>query len=323
MDGPDGSQALDPGASTTYAWEADAQGTFLFYSHGAVAGGESNGGALALGLFGAVNVEPPASTWYRSQVTPEDLAMATRSDGSIDYAARYPAGHPEAGLPILGLSDGGVLLRGDANAIIANMTEAADGLANTTEGDFREFTVVFHDEIKAVQAFDRLQTDTMLKSVQDAFAINYGASGLGAMLLANRAGEGPAANCTECRFEDFFLTSWANGDPALLEEYPADPANVFHSYLNDAVKIRNLHAGPKETHVFHLHAHQWLATNDADGSAYRDSQSISPGAARTYEINYGGSGNRNRTPGDSIFHCHLYPHFAAGMWALWRGWSRR
>ncbi len=31
-----------------------------------------------------------------------------------------------------------------------------------------------------------------------------------------------------------------------------------------------------------------------------------------------GSGNRNRTPGDSIFHCHLYPHFAQGMWALWR-----
>jgi len=22
--------------------------------------------------------------------------------------------------------------------------------------------------------------------------------------------------------------------------------------------------------------------------------------------------------GDSIFHCHFYPHFAAGMWAMWR-----
>src|SRR5690606_25468708 len=31
-----------------------------------------------------------------------------------------------------------------------------------------------------------------------------------------------------------------------------------------------------------------------------------------------GSGNRNRTVGDSIFHCHIYPHFAQGMWALWR-----
>ncbi|MFQ5412577.1 MAG: copper oxidase, partial [Phycisphaerae bacterium] len=30
------------------------------------------------------------------------------------------------------------------------------------------------------------------------------------------------------------------------------------------------------------------------------------------------SGNRNQTVGDSIFHCHFYPHFAQGMWSLWR-----
>src|SRR6185295_5864262 len=28
--------------------------------------------------------------------------------------------------------------------------------------------------------------------------------------------------------------------------------------------------------------------------------------------------NRNKVVGDSIFHCHFYPHFAAGMWAMWR-----
>ncbi len=33
---------------------------------------------------------------------------------------------------------------------------------------------------------------------------------------------------------------------------------------------------------------------------------------------YEGSGNKNLTVGDSIFHCHFYPHFAQGMWALWR-----
>src|SRR6185503_19189066 len=33
---------------------------------------------------------------------------------------------------------------------------------------------------------------------------------------------------------------------------------------------------------------------------------------------YNGSGNRNKVVGDSIFHCHFYPHFAMGMWALWR-----
>jgi manganese oxidase len=54
------------------------------------------------------------------------------------------------------------------------------------------------------------------------------------------------------------------------------------------------------------------------GSTYLDSQTISPGASFSYEIEFGGSGNRNLSPGDSIFHCHLYPHFAQGMWELWR-----
>ena len=41
-------------------------------------------------------------------------------------------------------------------------------------------------------------------------------------------------------------------------------------------------------------------------------------ATRSTEITYGGSGNRNKVVGDSIFHCHFYPHFAQGMWELWR-----
>jgi hypothetical protein len=318
VDGPNGEQTISPGATTTYTWEADAQGTFLFYSHGAVAGGEGGGGSLVLGLFGSVNVEPPGSRWYRSQVTADDLALATAADGSIDYAATYPLGHRDAGLPILAMLDGTELVRGDVNAIIADVDELDDGLENTTEGDFREFTVLFHDELKTIQAFDRLENDETFHGVRDAFGINYGSSGLGSILLAAQAGIGPAADCPECKFEEFFLTSWANGDPALLAEFEDDPSNVFHSYLNDRVKMRNLHAGPKETHVFHLHAHQWTATNDSPDSVYRDSQSIGPGAAFTYEINYGGGGNRNKTLGDSILHCHLYPHFASGMWGLWR-----
>ena len=100
--------------------------------------------------------------------------------------------------------------------------------------------------------------------------------------------------------------------------YPDDPSNVHHSYLGDPVRFRNMHAGPKETHVFHLHAHQWVQDKHDRDSLYLDSQTISPGAVFSYEVHYGGSGNRNFTPGDSIFHCHLYPHFAEGMWELWR-----
>jgi len=43
-----------------------------------------------------------------------------------------------------------------------------------------------------------------------------------------------------------------------------------------------------------------------------------PGASYTLEHVHNGSGNLNLTVGDSIFHCHFYPHFAQGMWSLWR-----
>lgn len=198
---------------------------------------------------------------------------------------------------------------------------------------FREFSVFFHDELKTVftRNFRELGEFGQLAGVRDGFAINYGSSGMGAALLANRKGIGPAAGCAECLYEEFFLTSWANGDPALLEWFPDDPSNVHHSYLNDPVVFRNFHAGPKETHVFHLHAHQWFAGNDPSRGGYLDSQTVGPRQGFTYNIYHGGfgapgaggwgsggSGNRNDTVGDSIFHCHLYPHFAQGMWELWR-----
>ena len=204
----------------------------------------------------------------------------------------------------------------------------------------REFTVIFHDELKTVfqkqfsilspEQFtkdltpgsdpekDKLQSySKQLAGARDGFAINYGASGMGTILLANRLKVGPAKDCVDCLYEEFFLQSWANGDPALLAEYQDDPSNVHHSYLNDPVKFQNSHAGPKETHVFHLHAHQWLSSESGHAN-YLDSQTIAPQQGFSYSIQYGGSGNRNQTPGDSIFHCHLYPHFAQGMWELWR-----
>jgi hypothetical protein len=181
----------------------------------------------------------------------------------------------------------------------------------------------------------------------DTFAINYGSGGLGSEILANRLGVGPEGGCVECRFEEFFLSSWAVGDPAMLvsnpdglkaniptptvpyqpkttlrtddaAQYPDDPSNVYHSYVGDRVIFRIVHAGGATTHLHHVHAHQWLHTPNSDTSTYLDSQLISPGSTFTQEIDYNGSGNRNRTPGDAIFHCHFYPHFAGGMWGLWR-----
>ncbi|MBL0393011.1 hypothetical protein JJ685_17870 [Ramlibacter monticola] len=216
---------------------------------------------------------------------------------------------------------------------------------------FRDFASVFHDETANGQAFPGFYKNDpvfryVLEGVKDAFMINYGSGGIGSEIIANRLGVGPTSDCADCAYEEFFLTSHALNDPALTVDIPAnvglesllpgqvpppgtqgpkanyvigaeDAANVHHSYINDFVKFRNTHIG-KEQHVFHLHNHQWLFNPNDDNANYLDAQGIGPGAGYTYEINFGGSGNRNKSAGDAIFHCHFYPHFAQGMWYHWR-----
>jgi manganese oxidase len=216
---------------------------------------------------------------------------------------------------------------------------------------FRDFASIFHDEPGTAQAFPGFyKTDPVfryvLAGVKDGFMINYGSGGIGSEIIANRLGVGPMHDCLSCAYEEFFLTSFTVGDPALTVDVPAnlglenllpgqvpppgtqgpkanfvigaeDPSNVHHSYTGDFVKFRNIHVG-KEQHVFHLHNHQWLYNPNDDNSNYLDAQGIGPGAGYTYEIAFGGSGNRNKTAGDAIFHCHFYPHFAQGMWYHWR-----
>jgi manganese oxidase len=335
------------------------EGTYFFASNAAPTGGQGAGGSLVHGLFGAIVAERRGARYFRSQVTEAAFERAWPSDGTAPDLTRSGAIDYDApdddGIPLLDmvrtLADGddatpGVheIVHGDLNAIVycdpnAGEGYCAEGDGSTAEPNytaFREFSVFFHDELKTfyTRNFRELEDFGQLAGVRDGFAINYGASGMGAMLLANRKGIGPADDCMECLYEEFFLTSWANGDPALLEWFADDPSNVHHSYLNDPVVFRNFHAGPKETHVFHLHAHQWFAGNDPNRGSYLDSQTVAPQQGFTYNIYHGGlrgpdgsgsgwwgsqgSGNRNRTVGDSIFHCHLYPHFAQGMWALWR-----
>ena len=337
--GVNASSLVGVGQTKVYTWYAAKQGQYLLYSMGAPNGNEGDNGQGGLGLFGSVNVEPPNARWYRSQVTEKALVYATVGENpnktpQIDYEAKYPDG-----TPVLNMLQGNEIIYTDLNALIVGFNEECGQPAprsGTCGRDFREFSVLFHDELKAVQAFSKEDEKgnphspldaEIFHGVRDGFAINYGASGLGSIVVANRLKFGPAAACEDCKFEEFFLESWVNGDPALVVKrdphggaqalFPDDPSNVHHSYLGDPVRFRNVHIG-KETHVFHLHAHQWLQTPRFEDSTYLDSQTISPGASYTYEINYGGSGNRNLTPGDAIFHCHLYPHFAQGMWELWR-----
>lgn len=370
------SGAVRPGGRITYSLYASAEGAFLLYS----TPGDYNNFAtmqLTMGLFGAVNVEPKGSEWYRSQVSEEDLRLATRGrfpggHPRIDYDAAYPAGHPRAGTPILRMLDAkNHVAHTDLTAVITGknrgLLEGGPGqnpVLPNRDWPFREVTVHYHESQDVVQAFAYFYNGTTshvptVNAGSDSFAVNYGVAGIGPEVLANRIGLGPSTECTECKFEEFFLSSWPQGDPGLVVDvpanaevstpcqldaqfrgspatggvsrpcaqarkeptkafYPDDPSNVYHSYLGDHVRFRILHAGAAVTHVHHHHAHQWLHSGTDQDSNYLDSQSIGPGSSFTLELVYDGSGNRNLTAGDSIFHCHFYPHFASGMWALFR-----
>jgi manganese oxidase len=436
---PSPSPSPVPPQTQIYNLYAKEEGTFLLYSTG---DSSTQGLQLQRGLFGALNVQPQDAEWYRSQVTHEDLMMATKKDGSghpkmtskgqpiLDYNAVYPPGHPRAGMPILKMLDGTNLVHSDLTAIITGPN--AGRFAGTTgpgkpeppcnaegnpalgptngKGDplfcnnpaspdrkqpYREVTIVYHEVLDAVtaQAFPIFYDASMkgtLAAGKDAFAINYGTGGIAAEVYANRVGVGPMRSCVDCKFEEFFLSAWSVGDPAMLVDrpanfslkqppppspatppltpqppapppcttadfegtttkapnpncansrqptyngqpytldglikaarayYPDDPSNVYHSYINDHLKFRILHGGTGVSHVHHQHAHQWLQSPNSDQGSYLDSQMISPGASYTLEMTYNGSGNRNKVVGDSIFHCHFYPHFASGMWAMWR-----
>jgi hypothetical protein len=376
--GANASSFAAPGATVTYHLFAQHEGGYVMYSTD-TPGGEGDGGQQSAGLFGAINVEPPGARWYRSQVTKNDLDLATKAhtaDGHpiVNYEAVFPVGNPLAGLPVLNmLASTNEIVKSDLTAMITGPLSAAGQpgrfLANTffkdpqlpdREQPFREFTIIYHDEIGAIQAFPEFfrptdPTDPKIVPVEglidiglgftlhgsvDGFGINYGVAGIGAEVLANRLKVGPEANCAECKYEEFFLSSWTIGDPAQIVDipantrdangavipgpkatkvlYPDDPSNVYHSYISDHTKFRILHGGVSEHHIHHQHAHQWVHTPNSDNASYDDSQAIGPGAAFTLEMTYNGGGNRNQTVGDSIFHCHFYPHFGQGMWSLWR-----
>src|SRR5689334_4089269 len=67
---------VGPGSSAVYTFYATREGNNLMYSSAATTGGEGDGGTVAQGLFGSVNVEQKGAEWYRLQVTAAEMELA-------------------------------------------------------------------------------------------------------------------------------------------------------------------------------------------------------------------------------------------------------
>lgn len=165
---------------------------------------------------------------------------------------------------------------------------------------FREYAVFFHDELEIKNKDGEQPIDPHTGLPSATTAISYRSEP-----MRNRP---PLTHEHSDTAEDISMSSWVYGDPA---------PPILRAYAGDPSKIRLIHGGVKETHVFHLHNHQWRLEGDNPNSTIIDSVSISPQECFTLDILHG-AGSLNRTIGDVIFHCHLYPHFHEGMWTLWR-----
>lgn len=169
---------------------------------------------------------------------------------------------------------------------------------------FREYAVFFHDELEIRDKSGNQPIDPHTGLPAATTGISYRSEP-----MRNRM---PLTHDPADSGEDISMSSWVYGDPA---------PPILRAYVGDPAKIRLIHGGIKETHVFHLHNHQWRLEGENPNSTIIDSISLSPQECYTLDILHG-AGSLNGMIGDAIFHCHLYPHFHEGMWTLWRIYDR-
>ncbi|MFE9652811.1 hypothetical protein [Micromonospora sp. NPDC006431] len=334
---PDSTAA--PGQTVTYRLFAQTEGEFQFkdgadFSSQQTRPVDANGkvrfiGSHSFGAFGAIVVEPPGATWVDAR-TGEPLASGTRAvikqPDAPDFREHVVFMHDEVE------AEPGILTRfcrtesGGEQGGNECVAPSAAQLEKLTEGTL--------PGLGGGDADALVQGEIPVKL--EWFAFNYRAEpGFNREEVgcpaATRAGQGYDA--AHCIGEETALSSWAYGDPGGGDL-------VFANYRGEPMQIRLLHPAEFETHTFHWHVNRWpFDPKDEGGLAaisnphhrtektnILDVQAVSPGSHYSL-IAQGGAGSahldKKATFGDIIFHCHLYGHFATGMWALNRTLDKR
>jgi len=339
--GSNPSSLAAPGTERHYRWHPVEEGVWPINDLGDVRGTEA--GTNMHGLFGALIVEP-SRTWWRDPETGEPLIDTQHADGL--YVDIVPF---------------------DEDITDPRHEHFVDfhlGPDNEPGGDpiprsHREYAIFIHDEPEVHSALHAGEHTVMplsyraepmenrlphrMRRYADATPTEPAPGQEGVdqhavtweidddLTEVFRVARTPDGRYLErVAGEEQHHSSWLFGDPVtpLLRAYKGDPA-----------RIRLVHAGVKETHVYHLHVHQWRAVpqDTAEpsvwgvdpatdeprhkGSQLLDSITIGPQTAVTIDPLYG-AGSRQHAFGDVIWHCHLYPHFHHGMWGLWRSYDR-
>lgn len=309
----------------TYVWYADREGQFPINDL-ANTDPSRDKDTMRIGLYGGFIVEPKDSKW-------------------ID---------PKTGELLLKEIDG--KQTGVGSPVFADIEVSGGDKDNPN--DFRDYALIFMDENEEIHdKTDSHPTFPTTGFEDSTFGFNYRSEPVRNRLRAvldheagknvylpngklikpednfcdgfdtdlNDVAKDPSARCMG---EEVSLQSWPFGDHGKLVHKDNEGKIVVDSdnlipkaYVGDSLRFRVIHPGQKEQHSFHQHQHRWFHEPNDKNSTRLDVQLVGPG--QTFELQYEvGAGSGPKVPGDSVFHCHLYPHFAQGFWGSFRTFDR-
>ncbi|MGA8979089.1 MAG: multicopper oxidase domain-containing protein [Pedococcus sp.] len=288
--GANPSSAVAQGARTTYRFAIpdDPRMEGAHYIHP----GPGYRSAVDHGLFGALVVEPPGSTYWNASVAGQPLESGW-----------------EAIIKPLGVN------------------ASCDPGSHTASCGFREAALLHHEIGNDNESLtDKTghavpQVDELTGSYRPGgFALNYRSEPFRNRLLAFRQEKSHA------------YSSYTFGDPAtpMPRGYLSDPTKIRLLHAGgEKFHIYHLHGGGDRwrynpvADTTYNYADTGLRKDPAtelSPSQRLDSQAIGPGESYNLEIE-GGAGGVQQSSGDFLFHCHIAKHYVSGMWSFWRVYS--
>src|SRR4051812_29741290 len=290
--GANPSSAVPTGQSTTYRYAVPLDNRLegAHYIHP----GPGYRAAVNHGLFGALVVEPPGSTYWDASTA--DMPLASGWEAIIK-----PAG----------------------------VDVPCDKNSDTPTCAFRE-AVLMHHEIGNDNERLTAKNGSLVPLVDNltgsyrpgSFAINYRSEP-----FRNRMTSFPKERAHA-------YSSFTFGDPAtpIMRGYLADPTKIRLLHAGgEKFHVFHLHGGGDRWRFTPVggpafsYADAGLRKGPATSlapSQRLDSQAIAPGESYNLEIE-GGAGGVQQSVGDFLFHCHIAKHYVSGMWAMWRVFNTR
>jgi hypothetical protein len=319
------------GQERTYTWYADRVGEAALLDLANLDDASSAGSSVAFGLYGAVVVHPTGTRW-RNQITGADL-LGSADGTNVAVDTQVYADVVNDPLKPAFRSFVMVLLDENEHVVDRNGRTPTNPLNGQPESTFgiNYRSEPLRNRLRAVMEYRAGKTITLPngrtydpRSGKDHFCDGWDPNLYGAGLPGVASPDGVAG----CIGEESFLQAWVFGDEGKLIRKGNSGEIVVDSdllipkaYKGDPVRFSVVHPGAKETHPWHQHTHRWLADPDNPNSPRNDVQAVGPGEAYPLVLEKGAGGVQS-TIGDSIFHCHLYPHFSDGMWGHLRVFDR-